>query len=166
MSLHHVGLTVRDLEASVEFYCSILGCRVRGRAEGAGEDLRTLTGVRDAHVRIADLEVPGGGWLELIQYLAPAQARLEQSRPQPGHTHLAFHTEDLDAVHRRLCERGCAPTSQPVMIEDPGGEWHGARAFYATDPDGRTIEFVSLRGAGGAAPVVPAQAAAASASRP
>ena len=166
MRLHHVGLTVGDLEASVEFYCSILGCRVRARAEGAGEDLRTLTGVRDAHVRIADLDVPGGGWLELIQYLVPVQARLEQSRPQPGHTHLAFHTDDIEAAHRRLIERGFAPTSEPVMIEDPGGEWDGARAFYATDPDGRTIELVSLRGAGGAVPGAGAGSGRERASRP
>jgi len=146
MSLHHVGMTVRDLEASVEFYCSVLGCRVRARSEAAGgEELQTLTGVAGAEVAIADLDVPNGGYLELIQYLSPRAAPLEQDRPRPGHTHLAFRTEDVDSIHRRLLARGAPVTSAPVTLHDPGSEWDGARAFYATDPDGRTIEFVSMQ---------------------
>ncbi len=144
MRLHHAGLTVRDLETSVEFYCSVLGCKVRARAASADPELRTLTGVPAAEVRIADLELPDGGWLELIQYLVPTLSTLEQARPQPGHTHLAFRTDDVDGVHRRLLERGFTPTSAPVTLVDPGTVWDGARAFYATDPDGRTIELVAL----------------------
>jgi len=145
MRLHHVGLTVRDLEVSVEFYCRLLGCTVRGRTQSADAELRTLTGVPEAQVRIADLDLPDGGSLELIEYLAPVRAPLEQSRPQPGHTHLAFRTDDVEGAHRRLLEHGYQPTSPPVTLIDPGTEWDGARAFYATDPDGRTIELVSLR---------------------
>jgi glyoxylase I family protein len=145
MSLHHVGLTVRDLRSSVEFYCTFVGCRIRSRSESAGQDVQTLTGVPGAEVAIADLEVPNGGYLELIQYLSPRSAPLHQDRPQPGHTHLAFRTDDIDAIYRRLLDRGVAVTSPPITIADPGSEWDGARAFYATDPDGRTIEFVSMR---------------------
>jgi catechol 2,3-dioxygenase-like lactoylglutathione lyase family enzyme len=146
MTLHHVGMTVRDLRASVEFYCSVVGCRVRAQsAPAGGEEVRTLTGVPGAELAIADLDVPDGGYLELIQYVAPRSAPLRQDRPQPGHTHLAFHTDDVDAIYRRLLERGAQVTSPPVTLHDPGSEWDGARAFYATDPDGRTIEFVSMR---------------------
>jgi catechol 2,3-dioxygenase-like lactoylglutathione lyase family enzyme len=143
MALHHVGMTVRDLRASIEFYCTFVGCRVRSQSEAAGgEEVEILTGVPGAEVAFADLDVPGGGYLELIQYIAPRSAPLRQERPQPGHTHLAFSTEDVDAIYRRLLERGVAVTSPPVTLVDPGSEWDGARAFYATDPDGRTIEFV------------------------
>jgi glyoxylase I family protein len=145
MALHHVGMTVRDLQASVEFYCTVVGCRIRARSESAGVEVETLTGVRGAHVAIADLDVPNGGYLELIQYLSPRPAPLRQDRPQPGHTHIAFHTDDIDAIYQRLLERGAPVTSPPVTIVDPGSEWDGARALYATDPDGRTIEFVSMR---------------------
>lgn len=146
MSLHHVGLTVRDLRASVEFYCAVVGCRIRAQTDPvSGEDVRLLTGVADAEVAIADLDVPGGGQLELLQYLSPRAEPLRQARPQPGHTHLAFLTDDVEAIHRRLLERGAPVTSAPVTLTDPGSEWDGAQAFYATDPDGRTIEFVSLR---------------------
>jgi catechol 2,3-dioxygenase-like lactoylglutathione lyase family enzyme len=143
MTLHHVGMTVRDLRASIEFYCTFVGCRVRSQSGAAsGAEVEILTGVPGAEVAFADLDVPGGGYLELIQYLAPRLAPLRQDRPQSGHTHLAFSTEDVDAIYRRLLERGVAVTSPPVTLVDPDSEWDGARAFYATDPDGRTIEFV------------------------
>jgi len=146
MTLHHVGMTVGDLQASVDFYCNVVGCRVRARSDAAGgEEVQTLTGVAGAEVAIADLDVPNGGYLELIQYVAPRSPGLAQDRPQPGHTHLAFRTDDVDAIYRRLLERGAAVTSPPVTLHDPGSEWDGARAFYANDPDGRTIEFVTMR---------------------
>ena len=145
MALHHVGLTVRDLRASIEFYCKFVGCRLRSESQSSGEDLRALTGFRDANVVIADLDLPDGGALELIQYLAPRSDPLNQERSQPGHTHVAFLTGDVDAVYRRFVAHGMLPTSPPIEIADPASEWDGARAFYATDPDGRTIEFVTMR---------------------
>jgi catechol 2,3-dioxygenase-like lactoylglutathione lyase family enzyme len=145
MALHHVGITVRDLRASIEFYCKFAGCLLRSESQSTGDDLRTLTGYPDATVAIADLDLPDGGALELLQYLAPLSAHLKQERSQPGHTHIAFLTSDVDAIYRRFVEHGIPSTSPPVVIADPGSEWDGARAFYATDPDGRTIEFVTMR---------------------
>jgi catechol 2,3-dioxygenase-like lactoylglutathione lyase family enzyme len=149
MALHHVGITVRDLRASIEFYCKFLRCKLRSESAGTGDDLKTLTGYRDAHVAIADLDLPDGGALELLQYLAPQAAPLNQERSQPGHTHIAFVTSDVDEIYRRFVEHGIPATSPPVTIEDPGTVWDGARAFYATDPDGRTIEFVTMRSLAG-----------------
>jgi catechol 2,3-dioxygenase-like lactoylglutathione lyase family enzyme len=145
MALHHVGLTVRDLRASIEFYCRFAGCKVRAESQSDGEDLKVLTGYPDARVAVADLDLPNGGSLELIQYLAPQSTPLNQERSQAGHTHIAFHAGDVDAVYRLFVRHGVTPTSAPVEIVDPGSEWNGARAFYATDPDGRTIEFVTMR---------------------
>jgi len=145
MALHHVGITVRNLRESVDFYCRLLGCTVRGESVSSGEDVGMLTGCPGARLAIADLDLPDGGALELIQYLEPQSAPLRQERSQPGHTHVAFLTRDVDACYRRCVEHGIAPTSPPVEVIDPGSEWDGARAFYATDPDGRTIEFVAMR---------------------
>ena len=145
MALHHVGITVRTLRESVDFYRRLLGCTVRGESMSSGEDVGMLTGHAGARLAIADLDLPDGGALELIQYLEPQSAPLQQERSQPGHTHIAFLTGDVDAAYRRCVEQGISPTSPPVEVVDPGGEWDGARAFYATDPDGRTIEFVTMR---------------------
>jgi len=143
--LHHVGLTVSDLDASIAFYSALLGCRVRERSQNSGDEIETVTGVAGASIMTADLEVPGGGLLELIQYVHPVTARLAQERHQPGHTHLGFVVDSADAARERLAGLGAGQISEAVTIVEPGSAWDGVRALYACDPDGRTIECLELR---------------------
>jgi catechol 2,3-dioxygenase-like lactoylglutathione lyase family enzyme len=142
--LHHVGLTVGDLEASIDFYCAVLGCTVGERSQSSGPEVETLTGVADARIVTADLELTDGGILELIQYLTPSAIPLAQRRNQAGHTHIAFLVDDVDAAYERLIEHGVVPTSRPVTVVEPGSAWDGVRAFYTCDPDGRTVECLTL----------------------
>ncbi len=143
--LHHVGLTVADLDRSVAFYEAVLGARVRERSANSGDDVAEVTGLPGARIIAADLDLPNGGWLELVQYVAPPAERLEQERHQPGHTHIGFLVADADAAYARLVARGAVPTSRPVRIHEPGSVWDGARVLYVCDPDGRTIECVEMR---------------------
>jgi catechol 2,3-dioxygenase-like lactoylglutathione lyase family enzyme len=142
--LHHVGLTVSDLDASIAFYSALLGCRLRERSQNSGDEIETMTGVRDASIVTADLEVPGGGLLELIQFVHPVATRLAQERQQPGHTHLGFVVDSVDAARARLAGLGAGQVSKAVTIVEPGSAWDGVRALYACDPDGRTIECLEL----------------------
>ena len=141
--LHHVGFTVGDLEASIAFYRALLGCRIRERSQSSGAELEALSGVPGIHIVTADLETPAGDLLELVQYTAPLGGRLAQDRNQPGHTHVGFLVEDVDAAYDRLVALGTTPTSRPITIVEPGSAWDGTRALYACDPDGRTIECLT-----------------------
>lgn len=143
--LHHIGLTVADLERSIAFYEAVLGATIRERSENSGDEVAMVTGLAGARIIAADLELPGGGLLELVQYVAPPAERLEQQRHQPGHTHIGFLVDDADAAYDRLVARGAVPTSRPVRIAEPGSAWDGVRVLYVCDPDGRTIECVEAR---------------------
>jgi catechol 2,3-dioxygenase-like lactoylglutathione lyase family enzyme len=143
--LHHIGLTVSDLERSIAFYHAVLGATIRERSENSGDEVAEVTGLAGARIIAADLELPDGGWLELVQYVAPRAERLEQERHQPGHTHIGFLVDDADAAYERLVACGAAPTSRPVRIVEPGSTWDGVRVMYVCDPDGRTIECVEKR---------------------
>ncbi len=146
MSLHHIGLTVSDLERSIAFYEAVLGATIRERSENSGAEVAEVTGLAGARIIAADLDLPGGGWLELVQYVAPPAQRLAQERNQPGHTHIGFLVDDADAAYERLVASGAVPTSRAVRIVEPGSVWDGARVLYVCDPDGRTIECVEMRG--------------------
>jgi catechol 2,3-dioxygenase-like lactoylglutathione lyase family enzyme len=139
--LDHVGLTVEDLDRSIRFYCTVLDCIVQERAVISGVEVETVTGVAGAVIHTADLTLPGGGMLELLQYLGPAR-RLVQSRFEAGHSHIAFTVDDVDAARLRALSAGAADCSLPVKLNEPGSSWDQARVCYALDPDGRTIEFV------------------------
>jgi catechol 2,3-dioxygenase-like lactoylglutathione lyase family enzyme len=141
---HHVGLTVGDLDASIDFYSDVFGCRVLERSENQGGAVETITGLKGAHTRIADLAFPSGHVLELIQYVAPAGRRLEQRSCDPGHTHFAIRVDDIAGTRARLMARGSTVRSAPVNLGDAGPIWGDAQVLYALDPDGRTIELIQL----------------------
>jgi len=140
--LDHAGLTVQDLDRSIEFYCTVLDCVVQERAIIGGDEVQTLTGVAGAMIHTADLKLPGGGMLELLQYVGPAPTVLAQRRFDAGHSHLAFTVRDVDAARSRALGAGALDCSPPVTLNEPGSAWDRVRVCYARDPDGRTIEFV------------------------
>ncbi|MGO9992398.1 MAG: VOC family protein [Steroidobacteraceae bacterium] len=141
-SLDHIGLTVEDLDRSIQFYCTVLDCVVRERAVIKGAEVESLTGVPGAVIHTADLNLSCGGMLELLQYLGPNRTVLAQRRFDAGHSHIAFTVDDVDATRMRALSAGALDCSLPVTLNEPGSSWDRARVCYALDPDGRTIEFV------------------------
>ena len=139
--LDHVSVTSGDLDRSLAFYCDLLGLELRARGEAQGSSEFAITGIADPAVRWADLQLPHGQILELIEYERP---RGTPSRPEPndpGATHISLRVPDADAACERLREAGASVRTDPVTIESPGA-WDGARAFYAADPDGVTVELI------------------------
>jgi catechol 2,3-dioxygenase-like lactoylglutathione lyase family enzyme len=141
-SIDHIGLTVEDLDRSIQFYCTVLDCVVRERAVIKGAEVETLTGIAGAVIHTADLSLSDGGMLELLQYCGPSRTVLAQRRFDAGHSHIAFTVNDVDAARMRALSAGALDCSPPVILNEPGSSWDQARVCYALDPDGRTIEFV------------------------
>ena len=141
-SVDHIGLTVGDLDRSIQFYCTVLDCVVRERAVIKGAEVETLTGIAGAVIHTADLSLSDGGMLELLQYCGASRTVLAQRRFDAGHSHVAFTVNDVDAARMRALSAGALDCSPPVTLNEPGSWWDQARVCYALDPDGRTIEFV------------------------
>lgn len=79
--------------------------------------------------------------LELSEFVEPRGEPVRPRANDPGATHIALRVGDVAAVHARLAAAGVETRTEPIEITDPG-PWQGARAFYATDPDGVTIELI------------------------
>jgi diaminopimelate decarboxylase len=143
--LDHVSVTSGDIDRSLGFYCDLLGLELRDRGEAMGVDELEIVGLPDASVRWADIELPHGQVVELIEYMTPRGEPLAANINDPGAFHISFRVDDVDAVHRRLVEAGVAVRSDPVEVTEEGA-WNGARCFYATDPDGVTVELIEQAG--------------------
>ncbi len=98
IKLENVGITVRDLEASIAFFTD-LGLTVVGRDTASGEWAETAAGLDGNHVNIAFLQAPdGNGCLELFEYLHPDPIETDPCRPNDIGTHrIAFSVDDLEA---------------------------------------------------------------------
>lgn len=141
---HHVGLTVGDIEKSVEFY-KLLGFTRDGDKPFAVKDrwIKTMTGFPDAHLLIQNLVLGNGTILELLQYVAPKGTN---SGPIPtcntGSAHVAVAVDDIDAEYKRLSSAGVRFRSEPITVSAEAAE--GVRACYGIDPDGYTFEILQL----------------------
>ena len=58
--LNHIGLTVRDIDASLAFWRDALGLRELGRGVVEWEHLDRIVGLEGTTIEWAELEFPGG----------------------------------------------------------------------------------------------------------
>ena len=70
MGARHGGITVSDLDRSLEFYVGLVGLELVWRREYVKDEIREIVGIPDAtSVDIAMLDIPGGGaQVELLEY--------------------------------------------------------------------------------------------------
>ena len=140
LQVDHTGITVRDLDASLAFWCDVMGFALLYRAHRTGVFAAGVVGVPGAEILIAVVE-GFGHKLELLQYLAPADRAAYAPRPcDLGSLHLCFVVDDLDAAQDALAARSWTVGGAPQIMD--GGSRPGARLVYLRDPDGTTIELV------------------------
>ena len=138
--VHHTGLTVSNLSASIRFYCDLLGCTVAMTQEKQGGYLAAIVGYPDASVKMAHLKAPSGDLvIELFEYDAPETARVHLEPRLIGNAHLCFLVPDLAATHERLVQAGIDFLSPPIRIDT--GANSGGWGVYLHDPDGITLEL-------------------------
>jgi glyoxylase I family protein len=140
-SLDHAGITVSDLDASINFYVKELGFELLVRREGLTlPHIRALVGHPEAVLDVAMLGVPGGSKLELVRYAASAGGAARNGSNDSGVVHIAFRVPDIEGLIARLRASGTPFFSEPQT--SPAGPTAGSRFVYCRDPDGAIIEFI------------------------
>ncbi len=139
--LHHVCLTVSDVERSVEFYQDFLGMTFVGRREADADYIGQQTGYPGVRLAVASFKVAPESEeiINLVQYLTHAGDPIDLATNQPGSSHLCFFVDDIGAAYRGLRAKGVSFESEPVDITSGPNE--GGFAVYLHDPDGYTIEL-------------------------
>ena len=104
--------------------------------------IKAQNGHPGARLRIADLALPSGGVLELIQYELPDVPPVSTSHTQAGTAHIALQVAGLRELFGRLAAAGVdLISSRPVEITG-SGEFAGVVVAYLRDPDGNVIELI------------------------
>jgi len=143
----HTSWTVSDVDDAVARFCGCFGFEVVARVDGPADVNEALTGVEDAPLKIAQLRVPGGHMVELIQYLGPDDRGTLAARPcDTGAAHIALGVDDIEAAVAAAGEHGIELMNTVMELYDPGLE--GVKACYLKDPDGIMIELIQWNAAG------------------
>jgi catechol 2,3-dioxygenase-like lactoylglutathione lyase family enzyme len=145
-SVDSIGLTVSDLDRSVEFYSKVLSFEKVSETEVDGADYERLEGVFGLRMRTARMRL-GGEYIELTEFLAP------RGRPAPTDAkandrwfqHIAIITSDMDRAYQRLRENKVQHASSgPQRLPDWNRNAGGIQAFYFRDPDGHFLEVLAF----------------------
>ena len=141
-----VGLTVSDLDRSVEFYTGVLTFEEVWKAEVSGSEVDRLQGIFGVRMRVARLRL-GDEDIELTEYVTP------RGRPAPvdppsndrWFQHIAIIVRDMDRAYAHLREHGVEHVSpEPQRLPDWNPNAGGIEAFYFKDPDGHPLEILAF----------------------
>ena len=124
-SIHHIDITVSDLDRSTAFYDQVL----------------PLMGFQRSH-DVPEGPVWAGAHAEIGLAPTRSTSRPDHDRYSPGLHHLALSAPDraaVDAFHDQLVELG-------VQVLDPPADYPqyapGYHAVFFADPDGLKLEYV------------------------
>ena len=140
--LHHVGLTVRDIEASIQFYRDTLGMTMVGRRERVTSDyIAQQTGYAGVEMSVASFRPTPDSVqsLEVVQYLTQSGEPSDQSTNRPGNSHICFLVDDFMSCYADLKAQGVRFKSDPVRIT--AGPNEGGLVVYFLDPDDHPLEM-------------------------
>jgi catechol 2,3-dioxygenase-like lactoylglutathione lyase family enzyme len=139
--VHHIGITVADIERSVRFYRDVLGLTLLRRRSAGAAYIGEQTGYPGARLEVASFTThpESGITLEIAQYVTHPGPGLEPGTNRPGAAHLCFQVENIHAAYDALRRQGVTFKSAPVAISSGPNE--GGFGVYISDPDSFTIEL-------------------------
>lgn len=127
IKFHHGGISVPELEASIDWFARMLGFEVESRIDIAAIPAKVAMLKRD-ELRIELFEVPGAKPL-------PPERREPNTDPHThGNKHVAFAVPDVDAFVEELRERG----AEIALV----GHFDFGSFVFVRDNAGNLIEFV------------------------
>ena len=141
-----VGVTVSDMDRSIEFYSKILSFEKVSDVEVAGDNYERLQGVFGLRMRVVRMRL-GEEFIELTEYLAP------KGRPVPVDSrsndrwfqHIAIITSDMDKAYALLRRNKVEHASTgPQRLPDWNKNASGIKAFYFKDPDKHALEILQF----------------------
>jgi catechol 2,3-dioxygenase-like lactoylglutathione lyase family enzyme len=140
-NVHHVGMSVADLDEALAFWRDFLAVEPRWREVLDRPYLGRHVGYPGVEITTAFVDLPGGIVLELLDYAVPERAQNPEGSANPGHVHLCLAVDDARAAWDRAVAAGARPLVPQGPVEVDGGPNLGARVAYLRIHDDITLEL-------------------------
>lgn len=144
-SVAHIGLTVTNLERSIEFYRDILGLVYKGQMLMDGPETEKLFNRKGTTARIAYLnyaEEARQADVELIEFTSFEIEKSQSSLFQTSISEICFGVEDIDKFYQNLLDQGVEVLSEPQEFDSTAYGFGKSKAIYFKDPDGIILEAI------------------------
>lgn len=141
----HVGLTVRDIDRSIEFYRDILGLSFQGEILMEGIETEKLFNMKNARVRVAYLNGSKEIFappIELLQFLSGDVKANKADLNKISISEVCFQVDDIEKIYKELKEKGVEFLSEPQSFDFSSQGFGKSIAVYFKDPDGIILELI------------------------
>lgn len=149
--VHHIGVSVPDLERARAFYIDLLGAveevpPLEWQAGNAFID--AVVGLKDSAARQFMCRL-GNTHIEVFEYSAPRSSPQDPDRGVHnfGYTHFALQVDDIAAVYERMLAAGIrfhTPPDLSTITTGDDGSKRGYSATYGRDFFGNVFEIIEI----------------------
>ncbi len=140
-----IGMTVSDMDRSVEFYSEALSFKKLSDVELEGAEYEQLMGVFGLRIRVVRMQL-GDQFIELIQYIAPSDGKpipIDSHSNDLWFQHFAIVVSDMDKAYEHMRKYKIRQIStSPQTLPESNKPAAGIRAFKFKDPDGHPLELL------------------------
>jgi catechol 2,3-dioxygenase-like lactoylglutathione lyase family enzyme len=140
------GMTVSDMDRSVDFYSRVLSFEKVSDVEVTGPDYERLQGVFGLRMRVVRMRL-GEEFIELTEYLTPRgkPVPIDSRSNDRWFQHIAIITSDMDKAYAWLRQNKVEHASTaPQRLPDWNKNAAGIKAFYFRDPDRHFLEVLQF----------------------
>ena len=141
LTIHHIGMSVADLDMALAFWERFLGRPARWKTVLDRPYLSEVVGYPQISIRAAFVDLPGGNTLELLDYQVAEKPANSDATANPGNVHLCLAVADAESVWTHAVACGARPVSPTGPVSIDGGPNKGAKAAYLRIHDGITLEL-------------------------
>lgn len=141
----HIGITVSDLDRSIDFYKNVLGLSFQGEITMKGKEADLLFDKKDCEARIAYLNSTDNSIsppVELIEFVNEQAIIGKPSLSKTSISEICFEVEDIDYSYKTLLTKGVEFLSEPQDFDFSKIGFGKSRAVYFRDPDGIVLELI------------------------
>lgn len=141
----HVGVTVSDMDCSIDFYKNILGLTFLGELVMQGKETELLFQRANCKARVAylngsdDVMAPS---IELIQFIDDEAEKVRGDLHRTSISEICFKVSDIDKVYQHLLAHGVDCLSEPQFFDFTEAGFGKSKAIYFRDPDGVVLELM------------------------
>jgi catechol 2,3-dioxygenase-like lactoylglutathione lyase family enzyme len=139
-----IGLTVSEMEKSVDFYSSVLSFEKISDQELSGHAYAQLWSIPGLRLRLVHMRL-GEEVIELIQFLHPTGRSIPKDSKSNDRwfQHLAIIVSDMEKASQWLKQHQIEFISQgPQRLPDWNKNAGGIQALYFKDPDDHVLEIL------------------------
>jgi catechol 2,3-dioxygenase-like lactoylglutathione lyase family enzyme len=138
--LHHMGITVSNIDSASAFYRDVTGGTIDGPYEKSGPAVDAVTGFTGVTLFLTFINLGGETVLELAEYRSGSGEAISPETNRPGVAHPAITVIGLESLLERVSDMGYRCTAEPKTATS--GPLEGYRYVYVLGPDDLRVEFL------------------------